>query len=346
MVARPYRFAVVLAATLSGLAIAVALLMGLPLHDPDGLAGPAYIRLPGVVGLFLLLDIVPRVAMRVRRLDQLWPATRSVVRERWSGHRLKMVLIGLGSFYVTYVAYRNLKSFLPFIREDLLYDEVLRLTDRALFLGNDPALVLHDLLGTGVTAQVLSWVYLVYLLFVPITLGAALVWSTDLVRAAWYVTALNLNWALGIVSYYLVPSMGPVFAMPATFWDLPETGVRSLKQGLLHARLEVLADPNATSAIGGVAAFASLHVSVVFTAALIAHRLGLHVIIRWALWTYMGLTILSTIYFGWHYVLDDVAGIAIGWFAVEVAARVTGARAHPPAPTDDAALVGSRAGGS
>jgi len=343
MAARPYYFAIALAVGIGGLAIVVGLAMGLPLHDPDGLAGPAYIRLPGVVVLFLLLDIIPRVAFRVRRIDEVWPTTRAVVQQRWSRHRLKMVLIGLGSFYATYVAYRNLKSFLPFIREDLLYDEVLRTTDRALFLGNDPALVLHGLLGTGVSAQVLSWVYLVYLLFVPLSLGAALVWSTDLVRAAWYVTALNLNWALGIVSYYLVPSMGPVFAMPATFWDLPETGVRSLKQGLLYARLEVLADPNATSAIGGVAAFASLHVSVLFTAALIAHRLGLHVVIRWALWAYVGLTILSTIYFGWHYVLDDVAGIAIGWFAVEVGARVTGARGDPPARSD-ADLVDSRAG--
>jgi hypothetical protein len=36
------------------------------------------------------------------------------------------------------------------------------------------------------------------------------------------------------------------------------------------------------------------------------------------------LTVLSTIYFGWHYILDDIAGFAIGWLSVAVAQRVTG----------------------
>jgi membrane-associated phospholipid phosphatase len=342
MVARPYYFAIVLAAAVSGLAIVVAVAMDLPLHDPDGLAGPAYIRLPAVVAFLLLVDIVPRVLKRTRHLDELVPATRAVVREHWSRDRLRVVLLGLGCFYATYVGYRNLKGFLPFLT-DGVYDDVLRTTDRVLFFGNDPAVVLHNLLGTGVAAQLLSWVYLIYLVFVPLSLGAALVWSKDVVRGAWYVTALNLNWALGVVSYYLVPSRGPVYMEQSTFWNLPDTGVGSLQQGLLNARLEVLLDPHATSSIAGIAAFASLHVSVVFTAALLAHRLGMRAVIRWALWAYMALTILSTIYFGWHYVLDDVAGIVIGWIAVEVGARVTGANAssHDRSQPE---LVGSGAG--
>jgi membrane-associated phospholipid phosphatase len=40
-----------------------------------------------------------------------------------------------------------------------------------------------------------------------------------------------------------------------------------------------------------------------------------------------GLTLLATVYFGWHYVLDDIAGIAIGAFAVLVSALLTGNRA-------------------
>ena len=31
----------------------------------------------------------------------------------------------------------------------------------------------------------------------------------------WYATALCLNWVLGAVSYYLIPSMGPAFVAPA-----------------------------------------------------------------------------------------------------------------------------------
>ena len=236
MVTRPYRFAIALAAAVGGLAIVLAIAKDLPLHDPDGLAGPAYIRMPLVVAFFLLADIVPRVLKRTRHLDQVVPAVRAVVREHWTWARLQVVLLGLGCFYATYVGYRNLKGFLPFITDDV-YDAALATTDRVLFLGNDPAVVLHNLLGTGAAAQVLSWVYLIYLVFVPLSLGAALVWSKDVVRGAWYVTALNLNWALGVVSYYLVSSRGPVYMEQSTFWNLPDTGVGLLQQGLLNARL-------------------------------------------------------------------------------------------------------------
>jgi hypothetical protein len=45
------------------------------------------------------------------------------------------------------------------------------------------------------------------------------------------------------------------------------------------------------------------------------------------------LTILATVYFGWHYLVDDVAGLGIGAFAVWLAWRATGgvpASAVPP----------------
>jgi membrane-associated phospholipid phosphatase len=64
----------------------------------------------------------------------------------------------------------------------------------------------------------------------------------------------------------------------------------------------------------------------VFTAALVAHRLGLPALLRTALWSFLALTIVATTYFGWHYVVDDVAGLVIGLVAVLVAEQVTGAR--------------------
>jgi CDP-diacylglycerol---glycerol-3-phosphate 3-phosphatidyltransferase len=62
----------------------------------------------------------------------------------------------------------------------------------------------------------------------------------------------------------------------------------------------------------------------VFTAALIAQLLPVARILRVALWTFLGLTILATLYFGWHYVVDDIAGFAIGGVAVGVAGVATG----------------------
>jgi len=43
-------------------------------------------------------------------------------------------------------------------------------------------------------------------------------------------------------------------------------------------------------------------------------------------WAFLALTILATIYFGWHYLADDVAGAFIGWLSVSIAAWATGNR--------------------
>ena len=43
-----------------------------------------------------------------------------------------------------------------------------------------------------------------------------------------------------------------------------------------------------------------------------------------ALWTFLGLTSVATLYFGWHYVVDDIAGLGIGVIAVSFAGIATG----------------------
>jgi len=86
----------------------------------------------------------------------------------------------------------------------------------------------------------------------------------------------------------------------------------------------VLIDPQATANVQGIAGFASLHVAIVFSAALVAHLVGLPRILRWALWAFFALTSVATIYFGWHYLVDDVAGLAIGAVAVWIGALATG----------------------
>ena len=333
MPSRPpaYALAIGLAVGSSTLAVGTSLALDLPLRDPDGIAGPAYVRLPGIVIAFFLADVLPRALLRARGPRGYRAALAEVVRERWTARRTILVAVGLASFYATYVSYRNLKSALPFVRERL-YDGALLDLDRAMLLGNDPSTVLHSLLGTGVAAHVLSAVYLLFLAFVPLSLGAALVWARTARVGAFYVTSLSLNWLLGTASYYLVPSLGPVFVRPELFADLPRTGVTALQESLLETRVEVLADPAAADTIQGIAGFASLHVSIVFTGLLVAYRLGLHVLVRAAMWVFLVTTVLATVYFGWHYVVDDVAGLAIGAFAVWFAARATSLPARVPQP--------------
>lgn len=318
----------VLTLAFGGLMLITALAQDLPLRDPDGLLGPSYIRLPLIAVGMMLADLVPRVGLRVWRSGRpVGQVVREVVRQRLSGRRLAVVAAGLASFYISYVAYRNLKSFLPFVNRDL-YDRALVRSDLWFTGGTQPGDMLHDLLGTGVSADLLSFTYMIFLPFVPASLAAALVWSDDLSRGAWYASALSLNWILGTLSYYALPSLGPVYVEPYRFFDLPTNAVTGLQDSLWGNRVEVLTDPHSTQSVHGIAAFASLHTSIVFTAAMVATLCRMPSLVRWAMWAFFALTTLATVYFGWHYLLDVVAGVVLGGGAVWLAALLTG-RAGP-----------------
>jgi hypothetical protein len=161
---------------------------------------------------------------------------------------------------------------------------------------------------------------------VPISVGVTLVWSTDRASALWWVSVLSISWVLGALSYFLVPSMGPAFVDPQLFSTLPHTPTTALQQSLLEERNTFLASPVASGALQSIAAFASLHIAIVFAGALMTHLLRAPRPMRIAMWLYLALTFPATIYFGWHYVIDDLAGFVIGFVAVYLGAVLTGWR--------------------
>ncbi len=321
----PYTFAITAAVGITGAAIFSSIYLGLPMKDPEGFLGPAYVRLPALALMFFAAGIIPS-AVRRRGWRDIPQGVREAVREEWTLQRVAYIATGLIAFYASYVSYRNLKSYLPVYRDNILFDKQLLEFDHWLAFGHNPATLLHDLLGTTVMAQVLSFAYLAYLPLIPITLGAFLVLNRNLSIGAWYATALSLNWILGVISYYALPTLGPAFAQPQTFWELETTDVTALQEGLFRNRVDVLTDPWASEKIHGVAGFASLHVSVTFTAALFMERTGQRLAVRAITWAFFVLTVLATIYFGWHYIADDVAGMAIGWASVSLGAWATGNR--------------------
>ena len=313
---------------------------GVPLRDPDHVAGR---RLLLVVWLVLGLVAVDVAVRAARRSPGRWPtreALLSVRRERWTPGRGVAVASALVAFYGAYLAYRNLKSVVPLLRPGDLFDRQLADIDRALFFGHDPAGLLHALWGAGVATHVMSFVYMLFFLFIPGTLALALVYSQDLRAGVFYVTAQSLNWLLGAATYFMLPSLGPIYVDPGAFAALPATDVSHLQALLLDQRVEFLNDP-ATGTAQSIGAFASLHVSIFFTAVLAAHLLGLGPRMKIAAWTLFGLTVASTIHLGWHYVVDDFGGVAIGFLAVAGARVLTGIdlgaarrrRAPAPEPT-------------
>ncbi|MBA3300429.1 MAG: phosphatase PAP2 family protein [Thermoleophilaceae bacterium] len=317
-----------------------------PLRDPDGVVGR---RLGGVVALVLglvFLDIAVRAARRTGTKRPSLAAMRAVRRERWHWHRGVAVGSAVISFYISYLAYRNIKSMVPLLRPGDLFDRELADFDRVLFAGNDPAALLHSLLGVGVQTQLLSVVYLLYLAFVPLSLALALVYSRNLQGGLFFTTAMSINWTLGAASYLLLPALGPIYVTPVEFAHLPTSGASDLQSLLLDQRIEFLSDPAVTGAAQSIAAFASLHVSMLFTVAVAAHLLGLARNVRIALWALVAVSAISTIYLGWHYVIDDVAGVVIALGALAIARVLTGFDLTAGRQSRDAgaARAGGRAG--
>lgn len=306
---------------------------GIPMRDPDHVAA-GYVAMVGAAVLILVgVDLVARAwSLSPSRLPSR-AALRAVRRERWTRHRGLAVGAALISFYVTYMAYRNLKAAVPLLRPDTLFDDQLARLDRALLGGHEAAAALHSLLGTGAVTQILSVAYVAFIVFLPLSLALALVFSPGLHASLFYATALSINWVLGAASYFLLPALGPVYADPQAFAALPHSEVTYLQQVLLDQRVAFLDRPG-TATLQAVAAFVSLHIAMSFTAAMAAQMLGLRRRLRVALWAWLAVTACSTVYFGWHYVLDDVGGIVTGALALLLAALLTGfdpraARARP-----------------
>ncbi|SKB09367.1 phosphatase PAP2 family protein [Aeromicrobium choanae] len=318
----PYTFGVALAAAIGITAIVMSARLGIALKDPEGFLGPAYVRLP-VMGLaFFALGIVP-MALRRAGVRHFGRGVKDIIRDEWSWSRVFHIATGLLTFYVCYVSYRNIKGFLPTVREGVNFDTMLSRWDYWLMFGNHPADILHSVLGTGFAAQVLATVYVSYLPLIPVTLAAFLVLNKDFSLGAWYATALSLNWVLGAAAYYVFPSLGPAYSAATLFDDLPTTGVTQLQYSLFVNAAQNYENPT-QAPIWGIGAFASLHVSVTLTAVLFFQRTDQPRYLQITAWIYFVLTVIATIYFGWHFIADDVAGAFIGWISVALAGWATG----------------------
>jgi hypothetical protein len=253
-------------------------------------------------------------------------AMPEIVRNRWRAHwnreRFTLVALGIICFYVVYVSYRNLKSFLPFINETM-YDRELHLLDRALFFGHEPATVLHGMLGTVLTAYVLSYIYLAFLPMVPLGVTAWLVWSRNLSFGYWFVTSQCLAWTLGTASYYMLPTLGPGLEYVPLYTELANTPTSQLMDSLVDARQGVRLG-GLEGQVQSVAGFASLHCAITLLLALMVQFTIRSQVAKWVVWINFGLTVVATLYFGWHYVADDLAGIVIAMVSFYVGGLASG----------------------
>src|SRR5919107_425100 len=279
---RPYGLIVAVAVVMGLVAVLPSQAPGERLLDPDGFLGPAWVRLPAMVLGAFLVDVVPRSLWHSRkRIRSFAHEARRLTREHWTRQRIALVVIGLTSFYITYVSYRNLKNYLPRLYSTM-EDPLLHKLDVWLFFGHEPATVLHTIFGESWAAHFFAFIYLLYLPLAPLSLVVWLVWSKRIEHGYWYATANCLTWALGTISYYAIPSLGPAFNYPWLYTELDVTGVSTLQNSLWDQRQDHRFPLSPFSeSIQSVAGFASLHVALTLVIALVAHYTVRSALVRW-----------------------------------------------------------------
>jgi hypothetical protein len=293
--------------------------VGIPLRDPHGAIFADRVAISAA--LFVLLVGVDAW----RRTPGRGRSARTVLataRERWPARRAGLAAAGLLAYHLVYLCYHNLKSWDVFNRPR---DGFLLHVDRVLFLGHTPAVLLHDLLGQRVAAYVLLVVYESFSTLVTVAVVAAVVLPTRLRDAYLFLAGGCWVWILGVASYYAIPSLGPFHAAPRLFAGLPHTMVTDTQARYMAQRAFLLHHPGSPHAFAQVSAFASLHIAVTTFLLLMArhHRLRRTTI---AMTVFLIGTLIATVYWGWHFAVDDVAGLLIAVVAVRLGSWTL----HPP----------------
>ena len=302
----------------------------IPIKDPHG--SMFFSRVGISLGLFVPMAFID-AALRVGRRGWSVRRTLEMLRMRWTRQRLLLGASALLAYHLVYLCYHNLKSW------DVLNkprDAMLLEWDRWLFFGHSPAVLLHDLLGQHAAAYVLMVIYESFGTIVLIAIPMPLVFCTR-IRDAYvaYASALWV-WIFGTICYYLIPSLGPFNSAPQEFAGLPHTMIQDTQARYMGQRAHLLAHPQASDSFAQVSAFASLHVGVTCVIFLMAHYYGLRRTTI-AMGVYLAATIVATVYLGWHFFVDDPAGIAIAVLAVYLGNKMIYPSGRPPRVEQDAA---------
>jgi hypothetical protein len=298
----------------AAVAVGRSLWLGIPVRDPHGEIFLTRVAL--TTGIFVVLVVLDGV--RRTRGRRSVRAVARLVRARWPLRRLALAVSLLLAYHVVYFSYHNLKSWDVFNRPR---DDLLLSVDRWLFLGHSPAALLHQLLGEHVAAIVLMVVYESFSTVVSVAFVAAVVFVDRLRDGAVFIASMVWVWILGVASYYAIPSLGPFWSAPQDFAGLPHTMVQDTQARYLAQRADLLAHPHADGAFAQVSAFASLHVAVTTVIVLMASYYGLRRTTR-VLAVFLAATMLATVYLGWHFAVDDLAGLAIAWVSVRLGRAV------------------------
>lgn len=249
-----------------------------------------------------------------------WLAT--VRRPSWWGESVLLILaaslISLG--------YTTLKVAVPLL-SSRRYDALLWEIDRWSLLGISPNILAVELVPHPAFFTLIDQTYgsafgFTLLISFSIILGH----ENRRLRIGWVLGSAVL-WLGGAWLYLALPSLGPVYVFHDV-WDdvrhlMPnamEMQVRLIENYLRLIGLKTVEPGRGVSLFYGVAAFPSMHLGFhSFVACWLGRMLPR---MRIAGWLVVSLAFVGSIVTGWHYMIDSIAGILLGWIAYRIAVAV------------------------
>lgn len=139
-----------------------------------------------------------------------------------------------------------------------------------------------------------------------------------------FIFALVAVFFFGTVLVYAVPTWGPIYYTPHAFEFMKGTDIYGLQQRLWHMKALLEQGRSSGDEIFMISGFPSLHVAVTLLGSMYLGVVNRPLAL--CSWVFLLLTLNSTIYLGWHYVLDNIGAVALVFFVKALAGRLAGVR--------------------
>lgn len=247
-----------------------------------------------------------RVAVSLARRDR---AYLRILRSReWLLETARLVV----GFALIIFAYGWIKLVVP-IKHPVLLDQALWDVDQALFFGVAPSVFVLNLFGSDAALRVFDWSY-ANIFFASTLIAGAYFFSepSRRVRIA-FANGYALLWLAGAWLYMLVPSLGPAYRFPDIWMPHGETLTitQTLQAMLMRNYRNVIDGSGPVSIVLGIAAFPSLHVAFQMYVCLWMRLLWRWGEVLFAL--FVVVIFLGSMITGWHYFIDGIAGLILGY---------------------------------
>lgn len=303
--------------------VALYNLLGVLPRDPVGLYWAQLRVLPFGYPFGLFIAFIYILLQEGYRAKQAGRKSAEV--EAW--HRFRALYLNFGDFIrdlrlfnlvmLNFVVFGHLKHLIPVIN-DRSWDGLMLAVEKVLLFGGTSYGLLITALGTE-SAEWVSHGYEAYYVYFSLVLFILVLQRRDKYLSKEFCLSFCLLWILGVVMVYALPTLGPCFYIPDFETLLPVTKMTELQAHLWEMKLALDANPHDTSAIYSISGLPSLHLGVTVLGSVYLQRISR--LLGVVSWLFVAVTFVSTLYLGWHWLLDDIASFFLVYIVLKISGR-------------------------